>query len=102
MRFNPQNIQLPRFLRNFYFLFTFLFVVWMLFFDTNDFITQYKRRQKIEKLEQEKQYYIEAIERVKQEREELLTNPKLLEKFAREKYYMHRPQEDLYVIIEEE
>jgi cell division protein FtsB len=38
---------------------------------------------------------------VEQDRAELMANPQLLEKFAREKYLMKRPGEDLYLVIEE-
>lgn len=95
-------MKLPRFTRNFYFIFGFLFLIWMLFIDANDFYTQYQLRNKLKTLEAERAYYIEKIEEVKQEREELLSNDELLEKFAREKYLMKKESEDLFIIVEEE
>jgi len=41
------------------------------------------------------------IKDVEKDREELLSNDKLLEKFAREKYLMKKPTEDLYVIVQD-
>ena len=93
--------RLPKFIRNSYFLLTSGFICWMLFFDSEDLITQYQLTKKVKKLYQEKSYYLEQIEIVKKERAELMSNPELLEKFAREKYFMKKPTEDVYVIVDE-
>lgn len=94
--------KLPAFLRNFYVITLLVFLVWMLFLDSNDLISQFKLSNKLDNLETEKAYYQEKIEEVKKDREELLSNKELLEKFAREKYLMRKKTEDLYVIIETE
>lgn len=94
--------RLPSFTKNFYFLFGLFFIFWMSFIDSNDFYTQYKLREKLMDLESEKQYYVERIREVEKDREELLSNQELLEKFAREKYLMKKDSEDLYIIVEEE
>ena len=73
----------------------------MLFFDANDFISQYRLKSKLKNLKDQKQYYIKKIEEVKKDREELLNNPELLEKFAREKYLMKKKGEDVFVIVKE-
>jgi cell division protein DivIC len=91
--------RIPKFFRNYYFITTAMFLVWMLFFDSNDFVTQFQMsRQLSEKLE-EKQYYLDKIEEVQKDRKELLSNPELLEKFAREKYLMKRPNEEVFIIV---
>nr|MBI1229945.1 septum formation initiator family protein [Cytophagales bacterium] len=87
--------------KNFYFIFTVLFVVWMVFIDTNDIVSHFKLRAKLRELEKQKEFYQERKEKVTAEREELMSNYELLEKFARERYLMKRKTEDLYVIIEE-
>ena len=92
---------LPSFFRNFYVVTLFFFLLWMLFIDSNDIIAQYKLNKKLEKLEGERNYYLVKIEEVKKDREELLSNTELLEKFAREKYLMRKKTEDLFVIVEE-
>ena len=94
--------KLPSFFRNFYFLTFICFVLWMLFLDSNDVISQMKLRNKLSNLEAEKAYYLQKIEEVQKDREELLSNTELLEKFAREKYLMRKKTEDLYVIVEKE
>ncbi|MBL6446482.1 septum formation initiator family protein [Fulvivirga sp. 29W222] len=94
-------MKLPKFTKNFFFLFSFFFLVWMLFIDANDLVSQIKLKNQLETLEDEKAYYLQKIEEVKKDREELLSNDELLEKFAREKYYMKKDTEDLFVVVEE-
>ncbi len=91
--------RLPKVVRNTYFLVGLGFLIWITCFDSDDWITQYQLWRKIKKLEGEKKYYLEQIELIKKDREELLTNEELLEKFAREKYYMRKPSEDVYVLV---
>lgn len=95
-------MKLPKFTKNFFFLFSFFFLIWMLFIDANDLVSQIKLKNQLETLEDEKAYYLQKIEEVKKDREELLSNDELLEKFAREKYYMKKESEDLFVVVEEE
>jgi cell division protein DivIC len=92
---------LPKFTKNFYFITGMLFLCWMLFLDSNDLYTQYRLSRQLQTLENEKEFYVEKIEEVKKEREQLLTDDDALEKFAREKYLMKKESEDLYVVIEE-
>lgn len=73
----------------------------MLFLDSNDLYTQYRLSSQLSTLNREKEFYLQKIEEVKQEREQLLTDSEALEKFAREKYLMKKEKEDLYVVIEE-
>ncbi|MRX48057.1 FtsB family cell division protein [Pedobacter puniceum] len=89
-------------LKNKYFLSTTAFLVWMLFFDRNDLLSQYEYRSQLQKLEQEKQFYTQEIAKVQKDLDELTTNKDKLEKFAREHYLMKRDNEDVFVIIEEE
>jgi cell division protein FtsB len=90
-----------KYTKNFYFVFTVLFICWMVFIDTNDIFSQFKLRAKLRELEKQKEFYQERKIKIQAEREELLSNYELLEKFARERYLMKRKSEDLYVIVEE-
>ena len=93
---------LPPVFRNFYVVTIAFFILWMLFLDSNDIVAQFKLTNKLKNLEGEKAYYLQKIEEVKKDREELLSNTELLEKFAREKYLMRKKTEDLFVIVETE
>lgn len=88
-------------LSNKYFLVTTAFLVWMLFFDRNDFMSQYEYSTQLGKLQEEKEFYTKEISQVQKDLEELTTNRERLEKFAREKYHMKKDNEDVYVIIPE-
>jgi cell division protein FtsB len=90
--------RIPRFLYNKYLLATAGFVVWMFFFDRNDFLIQRERRSELHALEQNKIYLTQQIEAERTFSEELKTNPAAIEKFAREQYKMKRDGEDLFVI----
>lgn len=88
-------------LKNKFFLVTVVFIVWMLFFDKNDLYSQYKQRQQLNKLEQERDFYTKETAQVSKELDELTSNPAKLEKFAREKYLMKKANEDVFVIVKE-
>jgi len=73
--------------------------VWLTFFDRNDIFTQYDLKQQVLKLEKERDYYLQQITANNQAIEELHTNQKSIEKFARETYLMKRDNEDIFVIV---
>lgn len=56
---------------------------------------------KVRSLQNEKEFYEEKIDEVMKDREELMTNKELLEKFAREKYLMKKEAEDIFIVQEE-
>jgi cell division protein FtsB len=88
-------------LRNKYVLTLTALAVWLLFFDRNDVFTQYYRHQEVKKLETEANYFKSEIAKNKKEESELKSDPKLLEKFAREHYLMKKDGEDIYVLVED-
>ena len=88
-----------RLFRNKYFIAGLAFVVWMCFFDRNDMYSQYCQRHKLMRLQADKQYYLDEILKDKADYISLTTDPKNLERFAREKYLMKKDNEDLFVIV---
>ena len=92
----------PPFFRSFYFLSGLFFVIWVGFIDSNDVFLQLKLAKQEKELVKEKEFYEDKILEVKNDREALLSNPKLLEKLAREKYLMKKDNEDLYIVIAKE
>jgi cell division protein FtsB len=87
--------------KNKYVLTVIILTVWVLFFDKNDLKTQIEFKKQVKQLEEERNYYAKENREVSRELKELTTNPKTIEKFAREKYYMKRDNEDIFVIVEE-
>lgn len=77
-------------------------LTWMLFFDQYDWISQYRLNRKIEQLEDEKVFYLQEIERIREEKQLLKNDPEALERLAREKYYMKKDNEDLFIIVSRE
>lgn len=85
--------------RDKYFLAIAAFVVWMLFFDKNDVIAQYEYQNQVNKLQAEKDFYTKETNQVKHDLTELDSNLATAEKFAREKYFMKKDNEDVFVIV---
>lgn len=94
--------RIPKIFKNFYFIAGAIFLFWMLFIDGNDLISQWKLASRYSDLQKEKEYYQEMIKDVEVDREGLLSDDELLEKFARERYLMKKESEDLFVIVEKE
>jgi cell division protein FtsB len=89
------------FLRNKFVLATLFFVLWILFFDHNNFFQYRQYKSELNELTNNKKYYKEQIEMTKKEIELIKTSPSWLEKIARENYLMKREGEDIFVVKEE-
>ena len=74
------------------------FVIWMMFFDRNDFSLQLKRSHELKRLQASEAEMDKQIADTRQELNRLKTNPQTLEKYAREKFMMKRDNEDLFII----
>lgn len=92
--------KLLKYSSNFYVLAILFFMFWMIFIDSNNVVNHFRMSRKLYQLEDQKGFYLEKKEKIQAEREELMSNPQLLEKFARERYLMKKQTEDLYVIVE--
>jgi len=90
--------EVPKPLRNKFILVTALFVIWMLIFDENSVISQYRLQATLHELEDKKAYYDSEIKKTEKEHQELFTDDKTREKFAREHYYMKKNDEEVFVV----
>ena len=86
-----------KFLSNKYVWVLLFFCVWMLFLDNYSYFDHRILNSEIEELENNKSYYQEEIKKDK-ENIKRLNNPNQIEKYAREKYYMKKDSEDIYII----
>lgn len=84
-----------------YVLATLFFIVWILFIDNYSFFDQRALNKQIDALEDNKTYYQTEISKDEQNIKNL-KNPGQIEKYAREKYFMKRDSEDVYIIDIEE
>jgi cell division protein DivIC len=88
--------------RNKYIMTILVFLVWMTFFDENNFISQVENRLKLAELEVDKEHYVKEINQSAEDLKLLQNDKELLEKFARERYLMKKENEDIFVFAVEE
>jgi cell division protein FtsB len=88
-------------LKNKYVLTIAVFTVWMLFFDQNNMVDRIKMTSEIRQLEADREYYREQIKQDSSRLDELTTNKENLEKYAREQFLMKKPNEDVFIVLEE-
>lgn len=74
-----------------------LFVFWMIFFDTNSYLIHKELNDEINDLEDTKEFYREEIKNDKTFIEKMKDSDEV-EKYAREKYYLKKEKEDIYII----
>lgn len=86
-----------RVISNKYVLIGLVFAFWMIFLDTNSWFIHHELDQEIEELQDNKKYYQNEIAKDKAVIKKLQDSVEL-EKFARQKYYMKRPNEEIYII----
>lgn len=70
----------------------------MLFFNEKDFISEFKKRVKLNDLQKSEKHLIDVIKDTKQELGQLKNNAQTIEKYAREKYLMKKDNEDLFIL----
>ncbi len=93
--------RIPKFLKNKYFLTVLFFLVWMLFLDKNNMISQYKLHRELNGLRKQQQFYKDEIQRDSTDLSNLLTDSIALEKYARENYMMKRENEEIFLITKD-
>lgn len=74
------------------------FGIWMLFFDQNDIPQQISRMNELSKLRKSEKVMNEKIAETDKELQSLKNDTRALEKYAREKYLMKKPNEDLFLV----
>ncbi|ATA76211.1 septum formation initiator family protein [Capnocytophaga canimorsus] len=73
------------------------FLVWMLFFDTNSYLTHRELNKEIYKLNKQKQFLEKEIEKDKKNLQ-ILNTTEGKEKLGRELYYLKREHEEIFII----
>lgn len=91
---------IPSWLKNKYFISFAAFCVITLFLDKNDLLTQIDRKNELKEWKQKKSFYTKEIKELRKEADELANNPTAIEKTSREKFYMKRDNEELFIIPE--
>ncbi len=91
---------LPAFLKNKYILAPMMMIIWMVFFDSHNWIKQNRLQSEIKDLQEKKEFYQSEIKKDSIALHDLTNNPLTQEKIAREKYLMKKENEDIIVIID--
>ena len=89
-------------LKNKYFIAVAFFIIWMSFFDPKDWGLLFARKEKLRDLEKSEKHLTLQIADTRKELDLLKTNAQTIEKYAREKYYMKKDNEDLFIVNSEE
>jgi len=84
-------------LGNRYVIVLLFFTVWIFFLDDASFLRHQTLNKEIKNLEKSKKYYQAEITKDQKQINELQDLNKI-EHYAREKYYMKKPNEDVYII----
>ncbi len=92
------NKNINKWVLNRYIITIVLFVVWLVFFDENNLISQIQARGELNKLRAEKQYFSDKIDDYTFQLNALDTDPGFVEKYAREHYYFSKENEDIFVV----
>ena len=74
-----------------------LFIIWMLFFDSNSWLVHRELNKKVYRLEDQKDFYKNEIEKDKVELSKIKTDSGL-EEYAREKLFMKKEDEEIFII----
>ena len=74
-----------------------LFIIWMIFFDSNSFIIHNELNNDINELNNQKSYYEKEIAKDNIELQ-MIQSDSGLEKYAREKLYMKKDNEEIFLI----
>lgn len=85
-------------LRNKYILTSVVFLLWMSVFDGDSLLVRFNLSRKLHQLETEKEALLSSIEQDRRSMEELRAGGEALEKFAREKYYMKKDNEVIFIV----
>jgi cell division protein DivIC len=95
---NPfKNTSWFKIISNKYILITLFFIIWMLFLDNYSYLDYRYLNNQENALEDNKTYYQQEIEK-DTKNIKLIKNPDQIEKYAREKYFMKKDSEDVYII----
>lgn len=90
-----------KFVWNRYFILTVSFAIWMIFFDQNSFFVHRELDKQIKLLEVDEQYYQEHFDKETEKLNQLNSNPAEIERIAREKHFLKKDDEDIFIIQQE-
>jgi cell division protein DivIC len=89
------------FLRNkFYWISACILLFWLLFFDRSNLLKQAEMHFMLKDIRSEIDFYEEEILKIEKEEKDLMGSEAALEKYAREKYYLKKEGETVFVLVD--
>lgn len=98
----PFNKTLLRKLFNKWTIPAYLFLLYVIFNGEHGLLANLRRKAELKDLQKQEQYLLQKIANDKRRIKELQSDQKNLEKFAREQFFMHKDNEDVFIVVEEE
>ena len=95
------DTRVVKFVWNRYFILTIAFAVWMFFFDQNSFFVHRELDKQIQLLEVDESYFQEHLNTETEKLDQLNSNPAEIERIAREKHFLKKDDEDIFIIEQE-
>ena len=92
-----KNSKFFKFFSNIYILITTIFLIWIIFIDSNSLVVNMKLKSQINELENKIKHLQDEID----QDQKLISNLKnldSLEKYGREKHFMKKKNEEIYII----
>ena len=86
-----------RWLGNKYVIFILLFLIWMFFFDANNYFFHKELSDDIKALQESKEFYKKEIKKDRIFINKMKDSSEM-ERYAREKYYLKKENEDIFII----
>ncbi len=90
---------IQKYFLNKFFITVFLFLAWMIFFDNTSFLVVNELNGEINKYEKKLEYYKTEYQKNDEFFKKLMNNKSEKEKFARENYFMKKPNEEIFILV---
>ena len=74
--------------------------MWLVVFDRSNLKLQVELKLKLNELENKQEFYDQELAKVMKEEKEILGNYNSLEKYAREKYFLKKEGETVFVLVD--
>lgn len=72
-------------------------LLWILIFAQYDIITVWKQKTELNEIKNKKKYLEAEVLKIQKEKERLANDPKEIEKQSRERYFMKKDHEDVFI-----
>ena len=90
---------IQKYVVNKYFVTIFLFLMWMVFFDSTSFLVINELNGEVNKYETQLAYYKSEYQKNDEFYKKLMNNKDEKEKYARENYFMKKPNEEIFILV---